>query len=144
MPCVLVSARAAAHTRIIRDTDPANIATSVPATAVAHTSPTVVGTGPGKTSGSGGGGGQADLSEKNEQGHYIRNKKGLELCRGYGHCTCKGGNAGRCPSNDSRTHQCYICLQQHAGSDHDKLQKGAGGKGKGGGKGKAKGGGRRR
>ena len=54
-----------------------------------------------------------DLSTKDEQGRYLTNRRGKELCRKFqsGHCT--GGNV--CPTDSSRVHQCHWCLKQHAG-----------------------------
>lgn len=89
-----------------------------------------------------------DLSTKDEQGRYLTNRRGKELCRKFqsGHCT--GGNV--CPTDSSRVHQCHWCLKQHAGdmpgvcpANHSQGQqsggKSAGKGGKGGKSGKGKG-----
>ena len=71
---------------------------------------------------------QADYSEKGQDGRYVRNRRGVGICRKF--------NAGQCgkptgPCERGYAHQCSLCLLLHAESNCR-----GGGGGKGGGKGK--------
>ena len=117
-PCILVAARAEAHTRVdfIPDSG-GDVAAYVPETVI-------------QPSGVRG----ADLAQKGQDGHYTHNRKGVELCIGFGKATCmKKDKLNKCASNSSRTHQCAICLQVHPTCEHDKHANAAkkGGKGAG-------------
>ena len=93
-----------------------------------------------KKNGSKGAAGQLAIEDKRTaEGVHTRNKKGLDLRRGFqiGNCKSKGTDKHICPSNPSRRHQCEICLDNsHGACDHgapkaDKKGK-KGGKDKGG------------
>ena len=93
-----------------------------------------------RKTGSQGAGHQLAIEDKRTaEGVHTRNKKGLDLCRGFqiGNCKSKGTDKHICPSNPSRRHQCEICLDNsHGACDHgapkaDKKGK-KGGKDKGG------------
>ena len=80
---------------------------------------------------------------KGADGQFKVNRKSVTLCPGYKDGTCTSrGTGGRCGQDSQKTHQCGICLQQHATIDHDKLTKKPQPKGKA--QPKGKGAGRRR
>ena len=77
-----------------------------------------------------------DFSEK-QDGVFVKNRRGVEICRKFQSGTCSG--VGKHCEAGNFVHQCNLCLQSHAASDH--AQSGRGG-GKGGGKGGKRGGGK--
>ena len=90
---------------------------------------------------------QDRVHEVDENGYYLRNRSGAELCHGYqtGDCTeGTGANSLICKRNAQRRHQCNRCLGHHPGSECkveasknlSKKGKGKGAKGKGARKGK--------
>ena len=106
MVCVLVAARAAAQTRVGSEGAAPRAAAASSSTALALL--------PNPTQ-------PSDLSQKGPDGKYTHNRKGLELCPDYkaGRCPTPGVN-GRCPRDSNKTHQCGLCLQQHADANHGK------------------------
>ena len=53
-----------------------------------------------------------DKSEKDDQGLFIKNRKGIEVCRNYNANRCGSSAAqGRC--KQKRSHQCNKCLGPH-------------------------------
>ena len=82
-----------------------------------------------------------------DMAEFTKNKKGLELCRGFqtGACKSNGSDKHICRAVTSRRHQCRICLvNSHGACDHGypkyktgrKWDKGGGKKGDKGGEGK--------
>ena len=127
LPCNLVAAHAAAHTKIVWDDGvPAGGTQAVGIPAISTESHAGAGRPPSRAS--------DDHSRKDSNGHYTHNRKGVELCIGFGKATCmKKDKLNKCGSNSSRTHQCAICLQVHPTCEHDKHANAAkkGGKGAG-------------
>ena len=133
IPCTLVAAYSAAHTKVVQDVAGV-IDIAAPHSAV----------GPSASD---------DLSEKGHDGHYLKSKKGLTLCDGFRRGTCKRTVNGRCAEHPDCVHQCSLCLRNdHGGDDHarrvaDGKKRGAGapppppppgGRGNGGGRGGGK------
>ena len=55
-----------------------------------------------------------DKSERDEEGRYTKNRKGIEICRNYNLNRCGTAAAqGRC--KQKRSHQCDRCLGPHQG-----------------------------
>ena len=62
---------------------------------------------------------QDRVHEVDENGYYLRNRSGAELCHGHltGDCTeGTGANSTICRRNAQRRHQCNSCLVHHPGS----------------------------
>ena len=127
LPCNLVAAHAAAHTKIVwDDVVPTGGTPAVGIPAISSESHAGGGKPPSRAS--------DDHSRKDSNGHYTHNRKGVELCIGFGKGSCtKKDKLNRCGSTSSRTHQCGICLQIHPTCEHDKHVNG-GKKGKCGGR----------
>ena len=122
LPCTLVAANAAAHTKLSWDSD-TSAAAIAPTPAAIMDAPPTRQRDTQQTE---------DLSQKSD-GKYTHNRKGVELCRGYrtGGCLKKDKN-NRCAANAGRVHQCDLCLQVHQGNKCSLNKKAEGGGGGGG------------
>ena len=69
-----------------------------------------------------------------EDGVYVRNRKGKDLCKKFNQGSCNSSHKGNiiCPNDQNRRHQCSKCL----GTDHPAAECGSSEKRKGGGGGK--------
>lgn len=53
-----------------------------------------------------------DLSQKDDNGNFTHNRKGIEVCRGYNSNRCGSATPqGKC--KNGRAHQCGLCLGPH-------------------------------
>ena len=124
LPCTLVAANAAAHTRLVyeRDAD-STTATSSTSVGVPAPPPPAVVEALAETRGKNRQDKQ-DLSEKGGKGHYVKNRKGQELCKDYGsRKRTSTGQNNKCGRNSERVRQCAICLQIHPTCEHGKQNK---------------------
>ena len=63
-----------------------------------------------------------------ENGNYVTNAVGIELCKGYNRGTCtKYVVNGRCFQHPHLVHQCHVCLlNNHPACRHKTEDKGGG------------------
>ena len=50
-------------------------------------------------------------------GKYVTNKSGTPLCSAFQLGSCVRGGGGRCPRDESKAHQCDLCLSRDHGSN---------------------------